>query len=94
MTEEAKQAPAESEVGIERAEEAKRWQEAASMRFDRIERGWLLGVEVVLAALLVFSAVADGGLLARMILAAGAIQGLVLAGGRQVLRRRGRSRVM
>ena len=82
------------EAGAPSAEEAKRWQEAASLRFDRVERGWLLGLELVLAALLIVSAVADGGLLARMILAAGAIQGVVLARGRQGLRRRGRSSVM
>jgi NAD dependent epimerase/dehydratase family enzyme len=81
-------------AGSEHAEEAKRWEEAASMRFDRVERGCLLGLELVLAALLIVTALADGGLLARMILAAGAIQGVVLARGRQVLRPRGRSRVM
>ena len=94
MTEGTKRARAESEVGIQSAEEAKRWQEAAAMRFDRVERRWLLRLELALAVLLVASALVDGGLLARMILAAGAIQGLVLAGGRQVLRRGGRSRVM
>jgi hypothetical protein len=77
-----------------RAEEAKQWQVAASMRFDRFERGWLLGLKVALAVLLVVAALAGAGLLARMILAAGAIRGLVLVGSRQVLQRRRRSRVM
>jgi hypothetical protein len=94
VTEETKHPPAESRAGIQGAEEAKRWQEAASMRFDRIERGWLLALDFVLAALLIAAAIADSGLLARMVVAAGAIEGVVLAGGRQVLQRRGRSRVM
>jgi hypothetical protein len=76
------------------AEAAKHWQEVASMRFDRVERRWLLGLKVVTAALLIAAAIAGGGLLARMVFAAAAIQGLVLARGRQVLRHRRRSRVM
>jgi hypothetical protein len=88
VTEEAKQAAAESKGGIQCAEAAKHWQEAASMRFDRIERGWLLGLKLFLAVLLIAAALAGGGLLVRMILAAGAIQGLVLAGRTSLRRRR------
>ena len=58
------------------------------MRFDRIERGWLLGLTLFVAILLIAAALAGGVLLARMIFAAGAIQGLVFASRTSARRRR------
>ncbi|HEX5714036.1 MAG TPA: hypothetical protein VFX85_12035 [Solirubrobacterales bacterium] len=64
------------------------------MRLDRLERRWLLALDFVVAGLLILAALLDTGFLARMVLVAGAIRGLALVGGRQVLRRRGRSRIV